>query len=624
MLVSLAVVLGGCSGDKGDDNNGSATAMPLRGVVHGGQAPIVGSTVVLRAASEQGLSNATTVASATTDSNGNFNFSFSCPSPTAQMYVTSTSGNPGGGANTAIRLMAILGSCADLPNSATINELTTVAAAYTANAFIGPSGCSDCSGGLPQSVTNITGPDPGLPNAMGNAALLVSSATGQLAPSLPTSAECPATGTVPANCLTVRKLNTAANALAACVNSSGPTSAQCVQLFDCATVGAVFTSATACTPPAGTALPSDTLQAMLNIVRNPAKVSIPGIDDTSNRDVVFSPAFASPNHFNDYTMSLNLTGGGLSGPLNLAVDSTGNIWVANEDGASVTKLSPNGVPLSGSTGFAAGVNPCGIAFDTNGNVWVTSNADSSLTVLNPAGQPIFGSPITGGGLGLPEGVAASPDGDIWVANLNGHLSRFNATGVAIGTGYAVGNDPFGLAVDSLGDVFVMNYENNTVSAFNSNGTAITAPSGGSLSQPAGAAIDINGNLWAVNVEGASLTKFTLGGTSSAAHFSGGGLNFSGGIAIDASGNAWVSNFDTISEFNSAGAALSPSGGFVAANLSNGGENFGGDDFELTPAVDPSGNVWFANAGSNSVTVFFGAAAPTRTPLVAAISQGFVP
>jgi streptogramin lyase len=616
----LAGLVGGCSGgSEGNGGDASATPMALQGLVHGGQAPIVGSTVVLRAASEQGLSNAVTVASATTDSNGNFNFSFSCPSPTAQMYLTSTAGNPGGGANTAIRLMAILGPCANLPDSAIINELTTVAAAYTANAFIGPSGCSDCSGGLPQSVTNISGPAPGLPNAMGNAALLVSPLNGQVAPTLPTSAECPATGTVPANCLTVRKLNTAANALAACVNSSGPTSAQCVQLFDCATVGAAFTSATACTPPADTTLPGDTLQAMLNIVRNPAKVSIPGIDDTSSRDVVFSPAFST--HFTDYTMSLSLTGGGLNGPVNLAVDGNGDIWVANSGGNSVIELSPNGEPLSGGSGFAVGSIPYAVAIDANGNAWVSNHDDGNLTILSPAGQPILGSPITADGLDGPYGIAISPDGDAWVASSDSKVIRFSDMGVMLGSNVSSPSAHItkGIAIDGLGNVFATNVGDNVIAAFSSNGTPIGPFSNGSLNAPEGVAIDINNNLWVANSGANSLIKFTEGNTISSAAFTGGGLHSPTGIAIDASGNVWVANANStaISEFSGAGTALSPSAGFVGAGLS--------DSFnEYTPAVDPSGNVWFANQSNNSLTVFFGAAAPTRTPLVAAISQGFVP
>jgi streptogramin lyase len=615
----LAALLAGCSGGTGGDaaDNGSATPMSLQGVVHGGQAPIVGSSVTLRAASEQGLSNAATVATATTDSNGNFNFSFACPSPTAQMYVTSTGGNPGGGTNTAIRLMALLGSCQSLHTSATINELTTVAAAYAANAFIGPSGCSDCGGGLPQSVTNIAGPAPGLPNAMGNAALLVNTATGADAPSLPTSTACAASTPAP-NCLTVKKLNTAANALAACVNSAGPTSAQCVQLFDCATVGAVFTSSTACTPVSGAALPTDTLQAMLNIVRNPVKVSIPGIDDTSNRDVVFSPAFST--HFTDYTMSLNFSGS-FSSPEDIAADSAGNIWVSNYGNATVTKLSPNGALLSGD-GFAVGAGPAGIAFDANGNAWVANYNGNTLTVLNPAGVPILGSPITTGGLSEPYGIAVSPTGDVWVANsANAAISRFTAAGVAVGTGYTAGSAPVGIAIDASGYVYATNLFGNSITHLSPSGALVNTITDGGMNAPKGAAIDINGNLWVANTHGTNLTKVNLANESeiSAASISGGGLNQPSSVAIDAAGNIWSANYigGSVTELNSAGAALSPSGGFIGAGLDN-------DDDELTPAVDPSGNVWFANQSNSSVTVFLGAAAPTRTPLVAAISQGFVP
>jgi streptogramin lyase len=622
----LLVLAAGCSSENSDNTgNGSAASSPpmsLHGVVHGGQAPIVGATVTLYAASQQPLSPAVAVGTpVTTDSNGNFTFnSFVCPSAAAPMYVTSSGGNPGNGVNSAVHLMAILGPCGSLHQSVTLNELTTVAAAYTANRFIGPSGCADCVGGAPDAVDNISGNAIGVANAIGNAALLVSSVSGQAAPGLPTAADC-AAATPAANCLTVRRLNTLGDALAACVNSTGPTSSQCVQLFNCATPGATYVNTTSCTAPAG-AVPTDTLQAILSVARNPAKVSTNGLYQTCARNVVFSPVIINgvPPEF---TLSLNFTGGGLNLQESLAVDSGGNVWIANYNDDNVVELGPNGAVLSGS-GFAAGSGPNAIAFDASGNAWF-SNYGNSLTVLNFAGAPILGSPITGGGLTSPWGIAVSSDGDVWAADFGSTtVSRFTAAGAPVGSGYTVGTGPLGVAIDAAGYVFVTNYSGNTVTQLSPDGTSVVNNlSGGGLSSPYGPAIDINGNLWVpnrVSGSGASLTKITLANEVQIgiANFTGGGLNGPSGVAIDAAGNVWAANTgNTVTELNSSGAALSPSTGFTVA----GGDNFGN---ELTPAIDPSGNLWVSNEGNSSVSVIFGAAAPTRTPLVAAISQGFVP
>jgi streptogramin lyase len=622
-LASASLAAGCSSGQETAGGGGTAapTPMSLHGVVHGGQAPIVGSAVTLYAASQQALATATSVTTATTDSSGNFSLSFTCPSPTAQMYVSSVGGNPGGGANSAIHLMAILGQCQSLHRSVTVNELTTVAAAYTANPFIGPSGCSDCGGGTPDAVDNISGPAPGLPNAMGNAALLVNTITGLAASLLPAVADC-GVASPPANCVLVRRLNSLGNALAACVNSSGPASAQCAELFNCAVPRSTYTS-NACTLPAGATPPTDTMQAVLDIARNPAAVSLTGIYQTAAQNVVFSPKLiATPT---DLTLSLNLTGRGFSSPIGVAIDASGNVWVTNYNGSSVTKLSPNGTALSGAgfsgSGFAVGSSPYGIAIDASGNAWVANYASSYLDVLDPSGNLILGSPISTDGISSPTGVAIAPSGNVWVANglSAGTVSEFNSVGAASGTsGFAVGNAPIAVAIDAGGDVWVSNSSSNNVSQLNPSGGLVNTVTAGAINHPLGLAVDPSGNIWVANNLSASVTELTVGSdvVLSGTNFTGGGLNSPTGLAIDAAGNVWVANLGNngLTELNSSGVALSPASGFV-------GSGPAGLEY---PAIDPSGNIWVPNFSNNSVTVFFGAAAPTRTPLVEAIAHGFAP
>jgi streptogramin lyase len=619
-LLAGTLLAAGCSsGNSGDAGNAGANAstpMSLHGAVHGGQAPIVGAAVTLYAASQQPLSPAAAVASAMSDGNGNFTFSsFTCPSPGAQMYVTSTGGNPGGGVNSAIHLMAILGQCQSLHRSVTVNELTTVAAAYTANQFIGPSGCLDCTSGVPDAVDNISGGTPGLPNAMGNAALLVDAASGLDAAALPTLLDCGA-ASPPANCATLRKLNSLGNALAACVNSSGPASAQCAELLDCAVPHATYTS-NACTLPAGAVAPTDTLQAILSIARNPATASLTGIYQAAGQNVVFAPKLIAAA--TDFALALDIAN--LSGPRDLAVDAAGNVWVANFTGGGVTKLSPNGVVLSGPGFFSGGLtSPSGIAIDASGNAWISNESNNSLSVLDSSGAAILGSPITIGGLNHPRGVAISPTGDVWVANhiAAGTVSRFNSVGSTFGSGYAIGNTPQGVAVDAAGYAWVTNNGDSTLGEVSPFGVYLTSIGTGGVSGPLGDAIDINGNIWVANGGNSSLSKITVASDNfvNGSNVTGGGLDSAQSVAVDAAGNVWAADGlnNSVAEFNVNGTALSPAGGFVGGGLNSPGKL----------AVDPSGNVWVSNLGNNTLTVLFGAAAPTRTPLVSAIVSGFTP
>jgi len=97
------------------------------------------------------------------------------------------------------------------------------------------------------------------------------------------------------------------------------------------------------------------------------------------------------------------TGGGLGGPSGIAIDGGNNIWVANRDSNSISAFSNFGTPLSPSTGFGTdsyvsdGVNvglsgPRGIAIDPSGNVWVANFTYNSVTefvgIAVPVATPI--------------------------------------------------------------------------------------------------------------------------------------------------------------------------------------------------------------------------------------------
>ena len=112
-------------------------------------------------------------------------------------------------------MTALLGECGSLSPSTqlTVDELTTVGTAYALNQFADGSGQNM---GAPLSNTI------GLSNAAKLATTnLVTTATGGPASFLPTSAQC-SQASPPANCTTLMQMDTLANILAACVNSSGP------------------------------------------------------------------------------------------------------------------------------------------------------------------------------------------------------------------------------------------------------------------------------------------------------------------------------------------------------------------------------------------------------------------
>ncbi len=226
--------------------------------VYGGQQPISGAHVYIFAINESGyglnpISLLTTGSDVSFDNLGNGyvtsradgGFSLTgryststCPTPGTPIYLLALGGDPGVGSNNpAIALVSALSvACGDLPNagSVAINELTTVAAAFSLSAFANPATNSFAS-----SSMNLSNLQQGFTAAN----VLVNSLTGVANPVTQDKTSLP-----------VAKINTMADILAACMNTTGTTPA-CNTLF------------AAATPPGGT-YPVNTLQAAFGIAEN--------------------------------------------------------------------------------------------------------------------------------------------------------------------------------------------------------------------------------------------------------------------------------------------------------------------------------------------------------------------
>lgn len=692
-IVLAALALAACSGKQYVSPTTPSTpptsaVHTVSGTVLSGSVLINGSTITFYAAGATAEAGATALGEITSDGQGQFNVTLDCSGSlsNAPIYAIATGGTPsgaasnagssaasssesggsaggsssGGGGNTAILLLAAIGPCAGLPSSisVTINELTTVAAGYALDAFIDPtyadpsnadSSSADPGSAEPSSsdaavaraasgttapAVQIAGNATGLANAFATAALLADATSGLPSQSLPQATACAADATT-LGCDARAKLGALANALAACVQSSGAESTACLALLDCATPGAVVNDAGGCTAPlasdlpAGVFAPTDTLQAVLSIARNPGTVAVDGLYLLAQPGGVYTDNVAAAP--NDWTVALAFEGGGLVEPAGLAIDAAGDVWIADYDNA-VTELSPTGAPLSPSGGFAGGglEESFGIGIDGSGNIWVSNEQSDptvneglgSVTELSPSGAMLSGeSGITAGGVDFPVAVLPDASGHVWVANFGDstltELSTEEGTALSPDSGYIGGGVafPVSLALDAAGQVWVANQGANQVSEFAAGGVALSPPGGyavAGLAVPQSIAVDESDNVWVTNAYGDSVTELTDQGTAlSGPHgYTGGGLTSPGGIAIDGAGTVWVANYrgPSITALQGStgatpGAPLSPATGYSSTSL-------------LLPfalAVDASGDLWVTNFGNDTVTEFIGIAAPVKTP-----------
>jgi hypothetical protein len=242
------------------------------GYVLSGSNPVASSSVGVWAPGTTGFGTGATEfpgTASTTASDGSFNSGiFTCPSDDTQIYVTALGGNAGGGANSSLTMMSAVGACDTIGfivNSYVVNEVTTAGAAYALAQFLSTT--------VPGSVGAPSGDAAELADAFATLAGLVD----------------PKSGTASSGAAQ-ETLNSIANALAACNQSAGASSAACTELFDCALPGAVF-SAGACS--GGTGSITDTLTAALSIALNPTSVSVDGVYDVSTKTSAYSPALTS-------------------------------------------------------------------------------------------------------------------------------------------------------------------------------------------------------------------------------------------------------------------------------------------------------------------------------------------
>jgi len=618
-LFLLPLLLTGCAfTDSAAPGTEPQTGSEIKGIVHGGQQMIVGSHVYLYAAGTggyggNGIAPSTSNASTsllnsnvetnnpsnygfdgtnyyvTTNSIGAFSISsdYTC-STGQQLYLYAVGGNPGAGANSAAGMLAAIGDCSTISSGTyvTINEVSTVATAYALAGF-----ATDATH-ISSSGTTLA--STGIKNAFANVTNLETLSTGVALATTPVAQG--ANGIVPQT-----KLNSLANILAACVNTNGPTMGNCPTLLNTATSNGTNT---------GT-VPTDTATAAIYIAQNPG-ANMTTLYGLTTPNQVFGPALTvQPN---DFTVSISFTGGGLNDPDQIIIDASGNAWITNTSNNSLSEFSALGTPFSGSPYTGGGLNsPEYLAIDTSGNVWVGNNGNSSFSKFNSSGGPVSGaSGYTGGGMQYATGVAIDATGNVWIASYGGGLSKFNSSGTPLHSSAYLGGGlslVYAIAIDASGNVWAGNTGNYSVSKFNSSGIASSAAGYPASAVPDALALDSSGNVWTGSWAG-NTSVYPISELNSSGGFistyTGSGLKGSKGLAVDGANNIWVSNWSNsnLSEFNSAGTAISASGYNGICDLCE------------SVAIDGSGDVWAVNNSNNTTVEVIGAGTPVVTPIVA--------
>jgi len=282
-------------------------------------------------------------------------------------------------------------------------------------------------------------------------------------------------------------------------------------------------------------------------------------------------------------------------PAGLAVDSSMNIYVADFSNNRIRKITAEGVvsTLAGDataahqdgTGTAARFNnPADVAVDSSMNIYVADFSNNRIRKITAAGVV---STLAGGTAGHQEGPGAG--------------ARFN--------------EPYGVAVDSSGHLYVADSFNHRIRKITPEGVVSTLAgddtrghqdgrgAGAKFHLPYGVAVDSSMNIYVADFSNNRIRKITpagvvstLAGDGTRAHLDGRGtaaqFHFPTGLAVDSSMNIYVADFNNhrIRKITAAGVVSTLAGDGTAAQFSN---PFG-------VAVDSSMNIYVADTNNHRI------------------------
>jgi uncharacterized protein (TIGR03437 family) len=298
----------------------------------------------------------------------------------------------------------------------------------------------------------------------------------------------------------------------------------------------------------------------------------------------------------------------LNAPESAAMDSAGNLYIADTANNVVREVAKSGIITTFAGNGTAGGNgdggaatsaqlnaPQGVAVDSSGNVYIADTANgrvrkvsASGTISTVAGSGAIGYGGDGGAatsaqLYTPSAVAVDAAGNLYIADFSNNRIRKVSTSGTITTVAGNGNSgftgdggpatsanldtPSGVAVDAAGNIYIADTGNNRIRQVNASGLITTVAGNGlpgfsgdggvaviaQLGNPASVAVDSSGNLYVAD-GGAHVRKiyasgfiFTIAGTGTPGYSGDGGLasnaqlNIPSGISLDSAGNVYVAD-----------------------------------------------------------------------------------
>ncbi|MCX6594263.1 MAG: hypothetical protein NTZ56_22340 [Acidobacteria bacterium] len=325
----------------------------------------------------------------------------------------------------------------------------------------------------------------------------------------------------------------------------------------------------------------------------------------------------------------------------LAVDAAGNLFIADSGNHRIRRVTPAGIVTTvagnGTQGFSGDGGPAtsgqlgkpsAVAVDAAGNLFIADSGNDRIRRVTPDGfittVALVGGPATSVPLRSPTGVALDAAGNLFIADSGNRLIR-RATPSGVVTTVAGGgtnptgdgrpatsvqlDNPSGVAVDAVGNLFIADAGNNRVRRVTPDGIITAVALGGGPATTGALAIDTAGNLFITGnlrlrrvAPDGSITTVAGNGSD---RFSGDGgpatsaqLDSPYAVSLGAAGNLFIAD-----RANHSIRRVTPAG-MITTVVGNGIRGFAGDGGPATSAqldnpsgvaVDAAGNLLISDS-----------------------------